>query len=263
MKIKPFIAMLFSAVVVSATTLTHASLLEKINQHVFKDHDGRVIDYPCSMGGEPLVIYSSVDGRDISSKATLLPVYIKDGFQASPINIPNDEISEALSPANLIIQTINPAAGYVSFDLSRKDGANFYVDTANFPIVDTDSGKEGDLQKYVSVFNVTINNTDDMYARIDIPTYNYNFEESSGLYVYSYVNEIKASIASWNQNSKWTNGVLGRNLSNIPYRFSPMKVEDGGETYYDGFGFWICGSDKEQAHHIIGDKKYYVDKIHK
>ncbi len=263
MKLQSVIKLLVFAVTTTGTTLTKASLLEKTDQYSFKDHNGRVIDYPCSHGGEPLVIYSSVDGRDISSKATLLPVYIKDGYQASPISIPDYEMSESVSLKNLIIQTINPAFGYVTFDLSRTDGADFYVDTANFPIVDTDAGKEGDQQKYVSIFNVMINNSDDVYARIAFPTYNYNFDESAGLYVYSYVNEIKANIASWNQNSKWTNGVLGRNLSNIPYRYSFEKVEDGGRTYYDGFGFWICGSDKKQDNRTIGKQKYYVDKIKK
>src|SRR5436190_8564688 len=113
------------------------SMLEKINPAYFKDPEGRVIYYPCNMGGEPLVIYSSIKGKSISSKSTLYPIYLEKGFQASPIQIPDFEMSEQVSHNNLVIQTINPAAAYVSINLSRQDGALFYVDTANFPIVDT------------------------------------------------------------------------------------------------------------------------------
>jgi hypothetical protein len=226
--------------------VTPTPQLQNIGKNYFKDNEGRVIHYPCSMGGEPLVIYSSIDGKPISSKSILFPVYLKSGYQATPLSIPSYEENDAISHKNLIIQAINPSAGYVSFNLTRHDRAPFYVDTANFPIVDTTPGLEGIFQKYVSIFNVNINNTSDEFAHIDFPTYNYHFEESAGLYIYSYVTHIKANIASWNQNSKWTDGKLGRNLSNIPYRFSPIQEVAGhGIATYDGFGFWICGSDQQ------------------
>ncbi len=252
---------IFSANAAQTPYIVPTSMLEKTNQNYFKDREGRMISYPCSMGGEPLVIYSSIDHKPISSTSTLNPIYVKSGYQATPIMIPEFEMSEVVSKHDLVIQTINPASFYVSFDVSREDGADFYVDTANFPIVATKDGKEGTQEKYVSIFNVSINNSDQIYAHVDFPVYNYSFEESSGLYVYSEVNQITARIASWSQNSNWTDGRLGRNLSNISYRFSPLKVKDGGETYYNGFGFWICGSDKKQDGNKIGKQKSYVDKI--
>lgn len=251
----------FSVCAAKTSYFSPISSLEKLNNsYYFKDNNGRVIFYPCSMGGEPLVIYSALNGKPISSKTIWLPVYLKNGYEATPIMIPDSVMSETLSLTNLVIQTINPADEYLSINLERKDGTEFYVDTANFPIVDTVSGQEGTKQKYVSIFNVSINNTDLIYTYVDFPLYNYNFEQSVGLYVYSPVNQITARIASWNQNSKWTNGILGRNLSNIPYRFSPIKIE-GAETYYDGFGFWICGSDQLQFNNKKGKQKIYMDKI--
>lgn len=254
---------IFSICAAKAPYVASVSTLEKLNnRYDFKDENGRIIFYPCSMGGEPLVIYSSLNGQAISSKTLWMPVYLKNGYEATPIIIPDYEKSDTLSTTNLIIQTINPADAYVSINLTRKDGAEFYVDTANFPIVDTVSGQEGTQQKFVSIFNVSINNSDLIYKYVDFPIYNYNFEQSIGLYVYTSVNQITANIASWNQNSKWTNGVLGRNLSEIPYRFSPIKI-DGEETFYDGFGFWICGSDQLQTQNKIEKQKIYIDKLSK
>jgi hypothetical protein len=100
------------------------------------DKEGRVIYYPCNMGGEPLVIYSVVDGKPITSKSTFYPVYLKEGYLASPLTIPDFETTEEVSNNDLIIQTINPPAAFLSVDLSRKDGIPFYVDTANFPVAD-------------------------------------------------------------------------------------------------------------------------------
>lgn len=239
-----------------------ASLLEKMDQNHFKDQNGRVIFYPCSMGGEPLVIYSSINGKPISSKSVLTPIYLKSGYQATPITIPDHEISEAVSNKNLILQMINPALGFFSIGLSRQDGQNFYVDTANFPVIDMIPGTEGTLQKYVSLFNVTIDDSTQEFAHINFPSYNYSFFESSGLYVYHYVKQITANMASWNQNTKWTDGRLGRNLSDIPFRFSPLMVIDAGKISYDGYGFWICGSDTKQDDNKIGDQKSYIDKGH-
>jgi len=237
-------------------------MLEKIGQNYFKDPEGRVIYYPCSMGGEPLVIYAHFIGADpISSKSELKPIYIEKGYQASPLVIPSYEQIDKTDNQNLIIQTINPAFGYVSIDLTRKDGKQFYVDTANFPIVDSQYLLDGTLERYVSIFNVTINNSESEYAHTDTPIYNYSFDESAGLYVYRYVTEIKANIASWNQRSHWTDGRLGRHYSNIPYRFSPIKIKNGPIDSYDGFGFWICGSDVQQDDNKMKDQKSYKDTV--
>lgn len=245
-----------------ATYSAPPSLLEKIDKDHFKDHAGRVIYYPCNMGGEPLVIYSSVDGKVISSKSTLMPVYLKSGYQATPITIPGYEMSDTESTKYLNIQMANPATDYFSIGLTRQDGQRFYVDTANFPVVDTISGAEGTLQKYVSTYNVSINNSPEIYKTIRFPTYNYNFIQSCGLYVYHYVKQITANMASWNQNKKWTDGRLGRNFSDIPYRYSPIRVIDGGKITSDGFGFWICGSDVKQDDNKIGDQASYTDRAH-
>jgi len=238
---------------------TPTPILKKIGKDYFVDREGRVIYYPCSMGGEPLVIYSSLDDQPISSKSTWYPVYLESGYQATPLSIPSFETSERTSRKNLIIETINPADAYLSFQLTRQDFPVFYVDTANFAIVDTVSGEEGTLQKYVSTFSVNIDHLSTEFKHVDVPIYNYHFEEDAGLYVYSYVTQIQSNIASWNQNTNWTDGSLGRNLAKIPYRFSPLKIKKG--SGYDGFGFWICGSNKKEEEHTIGDKKSYVDNL--
>ncbi len=254
---------LISLALISSLTATPSIFanqpLENLGNNYFKDQQGRVIYYPCTMGGEPLVIYSSVDNQPISSKANITPAYLKEGYQASPIYIADFETSDVHSRINLVVQTTNPAFSYMSIDLNRQDGATFYVDTANFPVVESFLS-EGSLQKFVSQFNVSINNSQDIYKGNGFPVYNYNFAQSQGLYVYTDVSQITANVASWNQNSKWTNGKLGRNLSNINYRFAPLKVVDAGITSYDGFGFWICGSDKKTQDHTIGKQKTYMDK---
>lgn len=255
------LTLLHSAYAIESTSSTPTPLLKKIGKGYFVDRSGRVIYYPCSMGGEPLVIYSSLDGKPISSKATWNPVYVEAGYQATPLSIPTFEMSDSTSPTDLIIETINPASAYVSFELTRQGWPIFYVDTVNFSIVDTFAGEEGTFQKMVSVVNVNINHATSEYKHIDMPFYNYNFEEDAGLYVYSYVTHIKANIGSWDENTNWTDGVLGRNTAKIPYRFSPLKIE--GKPTYDGFGFWICGSDKQDAPHEIGDQKSYIDKLNK
>lgn len=236
------------------------NLLKPVGKNNFMDNEGRVIYYPCTMGGEPLVIYSSVNNQPISSKATIHPAYMKKGYQASPLLIPSFETSEDVSNQNLIIQTINPPADYLSLVLTRTDNHPFYVDTANFPVVDVISGEEGTLQKYVSSFNVTINQAADTNRRTDLPIYNYNFVQDLGLFVYSEVTQIQARIATWNQNSDWTNGHLGSNYSNIAYRFAPLAVNDEVETY-NGFGFWICGSDQKRINNEPKSQKSYIDAL--
>lgn len=254
--------LVFSANAAETAYSVPTPMLEKIGKDQFKDHDGRVIFYPCSMGGEPLVIYSSVDGKPISSKSTITPVYLKNGYQASPIIITEPDMSEAVSNKDLIVQMINPAMDFMSIELTRLDGGSFYVDTANFPVVNTIKNAEGTLQKFVSIYNVSINNSSEEYVHTHFPSYNYSFFESAGLFVYHDVTQITANVASWNQNTKWTDGRLGRNLSNVPYRFSPIRVFNAGKIYNDGYGFWICGSDAKQDDHKKGEQDSYIDKAH-
>lgn len=223
-----------------------ASELTPIGKNYFKDHDGRIINYPCQAGGEPLVIYSSVDGKAISSQAVLNPVYLKEGYQATQLYIPALEMTEAQSLQDLMIQATNPAYAFITFNLSRMNGKTFYVHTAIFPVVESKS-TEGDAVKFVSLFNVNINQSPDTFKTSAFPIYNNNNDESKELGIYSDVSEITANLASWNQTTRWSFGEK-RYYSNVAYRFSPVKANTNGATSYNGYGFWICGSDQKSGY---------------
>lgn len=62
--------------------------LEHINGKNFVEN-GLNISYPCTAGGEPLVIYSTEvhNKKPISSKNKIVPVYTKTGFIGTPIEI--------------------------------------------------------------------------------------------------------------------------------------------------------------------------------
>ena len=236
--------------------------LVKANKGYFRNSVGVAINYPCSFGGEPLVIYSTpvANTNLISSQSTIYPLYVKNSYEATTLTIPHFQKNELKSTKDLIVETINPAFGKISFGLKRTDGQRFYVDTANFPVVEVTSEKEGTKDKYVSNYSVNINDTSKSFAENEDPAYNYSFDEDTGLYVFHSVKQITANVASWNQNSKWSNASLGRNVSNIGYKFTPQASDD--PNIYNGFGFWICGSDhKGVVFKPKNNKNIYRDQL--
>jgi hypothetical protein len=68
-------------------TASYANLTH-IEGSLFRD--GNIsINYPCSFGGKPLVIYSSTinNTQKISSKTAIYPIYIDPDYSASPLTV--------------------------------------------------------------------------------------------------------------------------------------------------------------------------------
>jgi len=227
---------------------------------ILKESPGIAVNYPCQFGGEPLVIYSTKIGntQSISSKAIIYPLYIKNGYEASALQIPDYEQTSRLSNKYLITQTQNPADASISFSLKRMDNKSFFIDTSLFPIVNSTIAHDGKTQKYVSTIEILINNSNIPVAFTLYPFPNYSFDEAAGIFVYHRARQISNAISSWDQHEKWSNGTMGKHISQIYYRFSPEQSPDD-PSFYNGFGFWVCGSDKtpKNSKHMQHTKNIY------
>lgn len=227
------------------------------------DSYGNTINYPCHAGGEPLVIYSTDAGNQelISSKNVIYPVYVKDGYKASPLSINQDEQSNLISVQNLIIQTINPAYGAVTFELSRNDAQPFYVNTVNYPSIEMPHHDNGTKYKYVSAYQIYANNDLDTPIKTTFkPITHYWMDQDIGILVGKTMTSLHAEAASWNQNGDWTNGELGRHVYPIRYRFSPRGIAGSDPKLYNGYGFWVCGG-KQEVTSSAKKPAVYQDKV--
>jgi hypothetical protein len=218
--------------------------------------NGVSISYPCSAGGEPLVIYGTPiqNKTPISSKTTLYPLYIKEGYQADPLVVAEAAQSNAKSPLYLITQSTNPGTAYhyVQFNLQRVDNSLFYVNTVNFATINTN-----DKDKFVSVASVTGDN-DVMLYQSQFPVQNHSYDQDWGVMIFSSLKTISGKQYSWNQNTPWINA-----KSVVKYNFTTV-ASDSIPNFYAGFGFWICGSNQPVKSNMPLPKvvdKIYIDQI--
>lgn len=230
-----------------ANTLTHLSGSQFT--------DGLVtIQYPCTAGGEPLVIYSTVtrNTTPLSSSSPILPVYVKQGYRADPLMVSRLSQNSETATDRLIIQSMNPANHdqLVSFGLRRPQA--FFVNSINFAAIDA-----ADDARIVSSFKISMDN--DYYQTI-VPSKMYNFVQDMGFFVFRNVHEIKGEQYTWSQQGLWRdqNGMQPNHL--IKYFFQPIKPP--GSNTFNGFGFWICGKDNTSAGSVTQLRKTaYIDKI--
>lgn len=218
------------------------------NPSLIHNSYGDDVLYPCSAGGEPLVIYATDTHNSvlISSKNIINPLYVKEGYTATPLSIETYEQSDLSSFKNLIVKTTNPEAGEISFELRRNDTQPFYVNTVNYPSIDVSVNGDGTQDKYVSAYRIFANDDLDTAIRETFkPIKHYWFDEDTAIVVDTNVTALHAEAATWNQNGEWTDGTLGRHYYAIRYRFSPEQVPNTDPKEYNGYGFWICGGSQE------------------
>jgi hypothetical protein len=208
--------------------------------------DAARVNYPCNYGGKLLVIYSAplTNTQPISSQTTLYPIYVKNGYQASPLSIEPSEQTDKTSFKDLVIKTTNPAYGVVSYRLSRTDGQPFYIDTVNFPSLDIPHENVGKKVKYVSSMRLYANDEQQPFVTTFTPLVEDWFIQDTALLAYHDLKKLMVNEASWNQRGEWTDGELGRHTYPIKYRFSPEENDVGT---YNGYGFWVCGGKKADA----------------
>ncbi len=109
------------------------------------ESNGEKVFYPCTGGGEPLVIYGSLFGSNyiINSKIKQEPSYVKSTFIRLPLEVANFAQTADFSDRFLIIQSQNPATDtqYVKLSLQKKDGTQFYINTVNFASISMENGE--------------------------------------------------------------------------------------------------------------------------
>lgn len=221
------------------------------------------VSYPCTAGGELLVVYGTpVNNQQyISSHTTIYPLYVKPGFEATPLYIPDNQRSAAISRSLLNVSTLNPPVSTISFNLRQRNQDAFYVNSVNSPMAKTNPAITGTLQKRVSMMQAFINGERTSSKHSSYPEYNYNYLQDSGLIIFEMVKNISGAIATWNQNGLWTNGKLGRHRYPIQYNFTPQASDD--PNFYNGMGFWVCGSvdAPQQNLHVSQRSISYNDKL--
>ncbi len=212
--------------------------LKHINGSYFDDN-GEKIFYPCTGGGEPLVIYGSTLSSNylIVSRNKIEPIYIKNGFDFLPLEVTNFAQSTENSDQFLIINSQNPAteSQYVKIGIQKKDGSNFYVNTVNLASV---ASNEDD--QFVTNYRISINNK--MVSSRIIPIKLYSFQQDIGVNIFNNAKKIEAQQFTWNQKTPWTDYSHPGVSSLVKYNF---KAQITSEPHYmNGFGYWICGEEK-------------------
>lgn len=225
--------------------------------------DGNIsINYPCSQGGEPLVIYSSSlnDRTPISSKATINPLYIKNGYSASPLEVSDVAQSDYVSPNYLMIQTPSPTTHFhsVSFSLNRTDHQDFYVSTVNLAAI-----YSRPEQQFVSSYQVIVDkgsSLEKIYQNIN-PYEMRSMDQDLGVLIFHNVKTLDIAQYAWNQLGKWSSYKSSFTYP-VSYYFKPQKSDI--PDLYNGFGFWVCGVDSEvMAGNVHREKgaEIYRDQI--
>ena len=217
--------------------------------------DGNVsVQYPCSYGGEPLVIYSMPvhNMTPISSLVPIYPIYVKNGYNAENLTIDSASQNPAISQDDLIVVNYNPGVNAVHFGLSRTDQAPFYVNTLNFAAIDATA-----TSHFVSSFQININGVNAITTVT--PNTMPNSIEDAGMLIEKAVTSVQGAQYSWDQRRPWESY---NNLTEypIPYDFTPEAMGSAGQ--YAGFGFWICGQDNSSAPTVAGVKlgQIYQDR---
>lgn len=212
--------------------------LKHVNGSYFDDN-GEKIFYPCTGGGEPLVIYGSTLSSNylIVSKNKIEPIYIKEGFDFLPLEVANYAQSSENSDQFLIINSQNPAteSQYVKIGIQKKDGSNFYVNTVNLASVVTNSDEQ-----FVTNYKITINNNS-ISSRI-IPIKLYSFQQDIGVNIFKNAKKIEAMQYTWNQKTPWTDFSHPTVSSIVKYNFKAQVTSE--PHFMNGFGYWICGEEK-------------------
>lgn len=194
------------------------------------------IHYPCTLGGEPLVIYGTLPNNNlpISSQQPISPIYIEQGFMASPLEVSQAAQTQPTATDRLIIQTPNPATmyHYVQFQLQTQDGSLFYVTSVNFAAVTANADA-----KILAYYE--INTDSDTTKLTQLPFQMHNFDQDVGVGIEKYVSKIFAKYYAWDEALDWGQGQVAPHRQ-IAYKFTPLPSEDN-PRFYNGYGFWICG----------------------
>lgn len=190
-----------------------------------------VIEYRCTFGGEPLAIWAAKIDEEIDSKKDLEPLYVKEGFTASSIEVENHIKGDNVEVGKLHFKVRNPANGGLSFSLSRNE--TFFVDTVLF------STKLSEFSdRVVTNFQIF---TDNEVIGGAVPLAEYDFAASTGFFVYRNTKKITSYNFSWDQLTEWSNYFI-TGEQDIYVKVTPRKYE---EDHYEGNGFWVCGGEEE------------------
>ncbi len=244
--------LLFISAAILFSNTAHAAYLHW-QGNTFLDN-GVSVKFPCSHGGEPLVIYSTPINNTalISSLDPIYPIYVKTGYNADLLTIDSISQNQATSTQNLIVENYNPASGAIHFGLSRSDGQTFFVNTINFAAINATA-----TSHYVSSFVVNVDQQP--YVETVIPETMPNFIEDQGFDILAALHSIQGVQYSWNQRGAW-HTYSSRHGDPIPYDFTPQSTVNG---QYAGYGFWVCGQDQPPTILPAGaaPKVAYADKI--
>ncbi|MBE8168216.1 MAG: hypothetical protein HAW66_07600 [Shewanella sp.] len=234
------LALLFSS-------YSHSSIntLYHLGESLFSDVNGNTEQFICPAGGEPLVIYSTPadNNKPISSKSKIFPIYIKKGFSASPIQIQILQQSDKMSNRYLYIKSRVPSDSFLDFDLTKKDSSGFWVDSVQYPVIDIDTTKPQEMQKYMTLQFVKLDDGP-VGPEKQIPNRNYSFIADYGLYVYRNIHKLTGSFTGWNQATLWDTAWEPL-YEDIPFIFTSMRSKDD-PSFYNGYGLWVCGAETEQ-----------------
>ena len=201
------------------------------------DDNGVKIFYPCTGGGEPLIIYGSASSSNdlISSKNKIEPLYIKEGFKSKGLEVSNTAQSEESSDQYLIIKSENPATSgqYVKLNLEKINGENFYINTVNLSSV-----TPSDANKIVTNYSIKVDNSL-MISRV-LPIKMYSFQQYIGVNIYKNLSNVEVLHYVWDQTIPWSDYSHPNLSSSIKLNFK-AKVTNESSTF-NGYGYWICGS---------------------
>ncbi|RJY19339.1 hypothetical protein D5R81_01130 [Parashewanella spongiae] len=247
-----YISLLFSCGANSNISTPQINTLQDIGEGLFSDNNGHTEQFICPAGGEPLVIYSTpaYNNEPISSKSTIVPIYVKPGFTASPIKISISQQSEKKSLKYLYIKSRVPADSFLDFDLTKEDDSSFWLNSVQFPVIHIDSRLAKKKQKYVSLAFVQLDN-EEIGPEKEIPVRNYPFDADFRINIFRNVHKISGSFTGWDQSASWDTAWKPL-YEDIPFTFTSIKSTDD-PSYYNGYGLWVCGNDAEQLVNTISN----------
>nr|BFD30790.1 hypothetical protein GTC16762_04080 [Pigmentibacter ruber] len=231
--------MLNNIVKISLSFLLSGNIYASI-KHIngsFFDDNGVKIFYPCTGGGEPLIIYGSASSTIdlISSKNKIKPIYIKEGFKSENLEVSFSAQSDETSSQFLVIKSENPATSgqYVRFNLAKINGDKFYVNTTNIASVAAENDS-----KIVTNYNINVDNSLTI-SRI-LPIKMYSFQQDIGVNVFRNLSNLEVQQFVWDQTLPWTD-YSHANLSSIIKLNFKAKATSEISTF-NGYGYWVCGN---------------------